>query len=147
MSFLDGVLRFFGADDYDQDGEHTVEYPNPKAQHPTESPTDDNGGVIAMPEAEAIAICVVRPERDERGQARYSLKSYKRFLQERHALVLDLSELAKADINEAKRVVDYLAGAVDMVDGEAREITKNVFVFAPFGVRLAGDPLKPVEVG
>jgi FtsZ-interacting cell division protein YlmF len=147
MSFLDGVLRFFGADDYEQDSERIVEYPGSATEHQASLRDDGDGAVISMPESEATFVYVVRPERDESGQARYNLKAYKRFLQERRALVLDLSELAKTDLNEAERLVDYLAGAVDMVDGEAREITKNVFIFAPSNVRLAGDPLRPVEVG
>jgi cell division inhibitor SepF len=64
----------------------------------------------------------------------------------RQALVLDINALAADDIDQATRVVDYLSGVVEAVEGSVWEVTKNIFVFAPKNVKLAGDPLKPVEV-
>ena len=147
MSFIDGVLRFFGAEDDELDDGGIVEYPV------TQTDSDDRVSdgqveerIIEMPEPGQYTVYVVKPERDAKGNAQYNLTAYTDFLQSRQAMIVDVNALAAIDVSEAKRVVDFLAGAVKMVDGYTYEVTTNVFIFTPHNVRLAGDPLKPVEV-
>jgi FtsZ-interacting cell division protein YlmF len=64
----------------------------------------------------------------------------------RQALVLDVNELAADDEDAATRVVDYLTGVVEAVEGSVFQVTKNIFIFAPSNVKLAGDPLEQIEV-
>ena len=147
MSFLDGVLRFFGAEDDDMDDGGIVEYPvqrDEMIKREPVSPAEEQ--IITMPEPGQSTVYVVRPERDGKGDAHYNLTAYTEFLQSRQALIVDVNELAAVDVSEARRVIDFLAGAVKMVDGYTYEITTNVFIFTPHNVKLAGDPLKPVEV-
>jgi FtsZ-interacting cell division protein YlmF len=146
MSFLDGVWRLIGAHDDEQDDDRVMEYPHKQRQIPPDMHADPDGEIIAMPEPDKLAVYVARPSRNAKGDAQYSLSAYVNFLKGHQALILDVNELARGDLEEAKRVVDYLAGAVRMAEGEAFEITQNVFVFAPYNVKLSGDPLKRVEV-
>ena len=146
MSFLDGVWRLIGAHDDEQDDEHVMEYPRKQRQVPPNSHATPDAEIIAMPEPEKLAVYVAKPTRDTKGEAQYSLSAYVNYLKGHQALILDVNDLARSDLEEAKRVVDYLAGAVRMAEGEAFEITQNVFVFAPYNVQLSGDPLKRVEV-
>jgi len=147
MSFLDGVLRFFGAEDDEMDDGGIVEYPVAQPEmHEGEPEELAQERIIAMPEPGQSTVYVVKPERDAKGNALYNLTAYTDFLQCRQAMIVDVNELAAVDVSEAKRVVDFLAGAVKMVDGYTYEITTNVFIFTPHNVKLAGDPLKPVEV-
>ncbi len=110
---------------------------------PAPGPADN---IIHMPQPSSTTVFVVKPELDEHGKPCYSLKSYARYLLTRQALVLDINDVAADDVTKALRIVDYLSGVVEAVDGSVWEVTKNIFVFAPRNVKLAGDPLKPVEV-
>jgi FtsZ-interacting cell division protein YlmF len=146
MSFMSGVMRFLGAEDDDANAGKVVEYPTPTAvvkPEPAPGPADN---IIHMPQQSSTTVFVVKPELDANGKPAYSLKSYARYLLTRQALVLDINEVAADDIAKAMRIVDYLSGVVEAVDGSVWEVTKNIFVFAPRNVKLAGDPLKLVEV-
>ena len=144
MSLLAGVMRLFGADDDVNEG--LMDYPAPETAQASGMAADAQSGIIEMPEPASTTLFVVRPEFDGGGQPAYSLKAYARYLLTRQALVLDINELAGDNVIEATRIVDYLSGVVEAVEGSVWEVTKNIFIFAPKGVKLAGDPLKPVEV-
>ena len=148
MSFLNGVMRLFGADDVDAEREQVVDYPSRRTPPPAAMRAEDDaeGGIISMPEPDTTTVFVVRPEREAGGGRLFNVKTYADYLRTRQALVLDINELARDDYAEATRVVDYLSGAVEMVDGMVWEVTKNVFIFAPHNVRVDGDPLKQLEV-
>ena len=148
MSFLTGVMRLFGADDVDAEREQVVEYPSRRTPPAAAVRVEDDaeGGIISMPEPDTTTVFVARPERETGGGRMFNVKTYADYLRTRQALVLDINELARDDYAEATRVVDYLSGAVEMVDGTVWEVTKNVFIFAPHNVHVDGDPLKQVEV-
>lgn len=146
MSFITGVMRLFGADDDDVEREHVVEYPVPRVAAAAAATATAEPGIISMPEPDKTTLFVVRPERGVDGKPEFSVKNYTEFLRTRQALVLDINELAAEDYDEAKRVVDYLSGAVEMLNGTVWEVTKNIFIFTPQNVRIDGDPLKQVEV-
>jgi cell division inhibitor SepF len=146
MSFLNGVMRLFGADDDYVERDQVVEYPARPAQRPMAEQEQPAPAIISMPDTDRSTLFVVRPERDDSGKPQFSVRTYSDFLRTRQALVLDINELAAEDIEEAKRVVDYLSGAVEMLNGTVWEVTKNIFIFAPQNVRIDGDPLKQVEV-
>ena len=99
-----------------------------------------------MPDAENATLFVVRPGMDGKGAVNFSLKQYAAYLMTRQAMVLDVNELAAENMDEARRVVDYLCGVVAAVDGTVWEVTRNIFIFAPSTVSLAGDPLRQIEV-
>jgi FtsZ-interacting cell division protein YlmF len=147
MSFLNGVMRLFGADDDYNEKEQVVDYPARRSASPQrEANAQEEQGVIPMPASDRSTLYVARPERGTDGRPQFNLKTYADYLRSRQALVLDINALASCDEVEATRVVDFLSGVVEMVDGMVYEVTTNVFIFAPFNVRVDGDPLKQVEV-
>jgi len=103
-------------------------------------------GIIELPQGQTTTIFVVRPEKDDEGRRAFSPRTYAKFLLTRQALVLDVNSLAAVDVTDATRLVDYLAGVAESVSGDVWQVTKNIFIFAPQGVKLVGDPLKQVEV-
>jgi FtsZ-interacting cell division protein YlmF len=149
MSFINGVWRLLGAEIDESDDDNIVEYPSShpamqsRADAPPVRPVEN---IIALPEPEATTISVVRPELDGTGKEQYSLKRYRDILLKRQAMVVDINQLAVADEAQAKRVIDFLAGVVLAVEGSVFEVTKNIFLFAPKNVKLAGDPIRQVEL-
>jgi hypothetical protein len=148
MSFISGVWRLLGAEVDEGNDENIVEYPSshPAAQSRAAAIERQAERIIALPEPEATVLSVVRPELDGNGKGQYSLKRYRDMLLKRQAMVVDINQLATADETQAKRVIDFLAGVVLAVEGSVFEVSKNIFIFAPKNVKLAGDPIKQVEL-
>jgi len=144
MSLLDGVWRLIGAHDDELADDNVMEYPQQRQDE--ETGDKEKQDIISMPKPEKQAVYVVKPTRNEQGEAQYSLSAYVNFLKSRQALVLDINELVELDRDEAMRIVDYLAGAVRMIEGEAFEISEHIFIFTPHNITLAGDPLRRIEV-
>ncbi|MCC7477598.1 cell division protein SepF [bacterium] len=160
MGFVAGVMRLFGVVDEDPQ-DNMLEYPvaaqsqapvpsggrmqayEARHQQPAQA---EQPRVINMPQPEKQTVFIVRPAFDDSGRPAFSMKTYACYLLTRQALVLDVNELAATDLEEATRVVDYLSGVVEAVEGSVWEVAKNIFIFAPNNVGLAGDPLKPLEV-
>lgn len=164
MGFVAGVMRLFGVVDEDPQ-DNMLEYPaptqsltpasaspgrmqsyDPRSQAGQYAQTAEQPRVINMPQPERQTVFIVRPSLEDNGRPAFSMKTYAGYLLTRQALVLDVNELAATDLEEATRVVDYLSGVVEAVEGSVWEVSKNIFIFAPNNVALAGDPLKPLEV-
>jgi cell division inhibitor SepF len=148
MGFMEGVWRLLGADDHEDDNEEAiVDYQSHERAPVQERSVEAGASILHMPQdSPRTTVYVVKPQPDAAGSYNFSLRAYAQHLLSHHALVVDVNELADIDIDEATRVVDYLSGVVEAVDGTVYEITRNIFIFAPDNVELAGDPLKQVEV-
>jgi cell division inhibitor SepF len=145
MSFLNGVWRMLGAED-EHEQEAMLEYPGEASAVVSVEKRSEADRIINMPEADNATLFVVRPEMGQDGSSNFSLKMYAGYLMTRQAMVLDVNELAAINMDEARRVVDYLCGVVAAVDGSVWEVTRNIFIFAPSTISLAGDPLRQIEV-
>lgn len=151
MGFMTGVWRMLGAEDEIAPDKRIVEYPLPTGRAQTENALREAPQLADAPLEEPAAIgvttiCVVRPELADDGEALFSLKEYAAHLLESQAVVLDINEIAAQDAGHAMRIVDYLSGVAEAVNGSVFEVTKNIFIFAPQNVELGGDPLMQIEV-
>ncbi|MCH7472052.1 cell division protein SepF [bacterium] len=152
MGFIRGVWRLMGADDEDGIADRDVRatssrgYPIVDESALPAVRDEPQDGIISMPAGEGSTIFIAHPGIGDSGKVDFSLKTYASYLLTRQALVLDVNDLAAADLGEATRVVDYLSGVVEAVDGIVWEVANNIFIFAPRNVNLAGDPIKQVEV-
>ena len=151
MGFMTGVWRMLGAEDEVAHDKRIVEYPVPAGRAAAETalreaPPVDAPEAQQAPAGGVTTICVVRPELADDGEALFSLKEYAAHLLESQAVVLDINEIAAQDPGHAMRIVDYLSGVAEAVNGSVFEVTKNIFIFAPQNVELGGDPLMQIEV-
>lgn len=145
MGFMTGVWRMLGAIGDEVDDESIVEYPVQQGAPHSAPPKAQ--GIIDMPRgADASTLCFGRPNLGDGGQPGFSMKAFASHLLNRQALILDVNDLAGQDVDEATRLVDYLSGVVEAVDGTVWEVAKNIFLFAPRNVSLNGDELKQIEV-
>jgi FtsZ-interacting cell division protein YlmF len=146
MSIIAGFWRLIGAVDEDID-DNIVEYPTntrAAAERPEEQTTQR---IIDLPAAKSEGtICIFKPQMDAAGQPAYSMKNYANNLLHRQTVIIDVNELAADDLDEATRIVDYLSGVAEAVEGSVFEVSKNIFMFLPNSISLAGDQLKQVEV-
>jgi cell division inhibitor SepF len=147
MGFMTGVWRLLGAAEEDHEHDQIVEYPGPHRAQREDRGEQPEQRIISMPTVgDMTTMCVFKPLMEGEGQPGFSMRSYASHLLDRRALILDVNELATADLDEATRVIDYLSGVAEAVSGRVYEVSKNIFLFAPSNVDLAGDSLKQVEV-
>jgi FtsZ-interacting cell division protein YlmF len=149
MSFISGVWRLLGADVDESENENIVEYPSshPAMQSRAEAvqarPIEQ---IIAMPEPLSMVICVVRPGLDNGGKEQYSMKRYCDMLRKNQAMIVDLNDLSTVDEEHAVRVIDILNGIILANEGRVYKIAKNIYIFTPKNVKMAGDPIEQVEI-
>ncbi|WP_438983882.1 cell division protein SepF [Vulcanococcus sp.] len=55
-------------------------------------------------------------------------------IRQRHCVLLQLDDAAP---EEAQRIIDFLAGAVSVLDGQVARIGECTFLFAPAGVTVS----------
>lgn len=149
MSFMSGVWRLLGADVEESDGDNIVEYPSshPAMQSRVEAqPVRPAENIIALPEPEPTVICVVKPEVDAQGNELYSMKRYCDMLRKHQAMIVDINQLSAVDEERAMRVIDILNGIVLAAEGRVFKVSKNIYIFTPKNVRMAGDPIEQVEI-
>lgn len=145
MGFMTGVLRLLGASDEEPELEQ-IEYPTGRrGRAGRELQSEPEARIIDMPNADASTMCIFKPQLEGETPS-FSMKGYAAHLLNRQPLIVDVNDLAGMDLDEATRVVDYLSGVAEAVSGSVYEIAKNIFIFAPSNIELAGDPLKQVEV-
>ncbi len=83
--------------------------------------------------ASAMRVVVIRPEAfDEARDITNHLKS-------RKPIVVNL-ESVNTDV--ARRIIDFLSGAVFALDGDIRKVSNGIFVIAPSNVDIMSDEIK-----
>lgn len=50
-----------------------------------------------------------------------------------------IMNLEKLDVQESRRMIDFLSGAIYAIDGNIQKITTGIFLVAPFNVNITGD--------
>ncbi len=137
MSIVNKMLNLIGfetTDEYDDDelmaGNEFSNSPNFEAD---ESETLDSGKrnkVVKIHTTAQLKLVVMQPEcfEDARDIANH-LKSKK-------PVVMNLESV---DRDVARRIVDFLSGAVYALDGNIQKVSNGIFLIAPYNVGIMGD--------
>ena len=129
MGFVDAVKEFIGFGDL-EDEEEEMEYEEP------------------VEELHQSKKSKVVPIHQGQGQSRIVILKPKCFsnstavadeLKKRRPVVIDVGAL---DPDEARRVVDFVAGAVYGLSGNIRRVSGGIFVAAPSNIDITGDNLQ-----
>ncbi|HHX01927.1 MAG TPA: cell division protein SepF [Firmicutes bacterium] len=129
-SFLDKVLAFLGVRDLE--GEE-VEKPDQevKVQQKQETRLVRKGNLISLEGgAKPVRIIIIDPTHFE------EVRDYVDHLKNRHPLIVRLTHL---DLDEARRIVDFMSGATYAIDGNMRKLGDMIFFFAPQSVTIEGE--------
>ena len=88
--------------------------------------------VVSMPQAQANAIKMVisQPTTFEQSDEICS------FLKEKKSVIVNL-EYVNKDV--ARRIVDFISGAVHALDGHIEKISNSIFLVAPFNYEIVND--------
>jgi cell division inhibitor SepF len=125
------VSEFFGFDVLEEemhDGEFEDQFID-ESEYTREVPKDDSSNVVTMPNKgrfmEKNEVLVIEPEYFN------DAPSVCTELKEGKTIVVNLE---KADYEDAKKIFDFLNGAVFALNGSINKVAENVFILAPNAV-------------
>ncbi len=132
MGFLDKMKNAIGLGDeeyYDEDDILTSDYDE-------EEPALEERGfgrknkVVNIHATTQLKVVVMQPENFE------DAKGIAEHLKAKKPVIINLESL---DSDIARRVVDFLSGAVFGLDGNIQKVASGIFLIAPYNVSIMGD--------
>ncbi len=132
MGFLDKMKNAIGLGDeeyYDEDDILTSDYEE-------EEPVVEERGfgrknkVVNIHATTQLKVVVMQPENFE------DAKGIADHLKAKKPVIINLENL---DSDVARRVVDFLSGAVYGLDGNIQKVASGIFLIAPYNVSIMGD--------
>lgn len=129
MSFMDKMKNVIGLgeDDYDEDDILTDDYD--REEEPRTSYGRKNK-VVNIHATTQLKVVVMQPENFE------DAKGIADHLKTKKPVIINLEDL---ETDVARRVVDFLSGAVYGLDGNIQKISAGIFLIAPYNVSIMGD--------
>ncbi len=137
MSFLNTVKNFIGleTDDYYDDeyyDEEELDEEEERTNYRT-FPKRPASKVVPMSSPNLSRVRIIKPENfDASTKVADEIKGGR-------MVIFDVGML---DANEARRIVDFVAGAVYGVSGNIRRVSGGIFVAAPKNIDITGDNIK-----
>lgn len=89
-----------------------------------------NSKVVAMPQAQPVKMVITQPTTFEQSEEICS------YLKEKKSVIINL-EYVNKDV--ARRIIDFVAGAVNALDGHMQKISNAIFLVAPINYDIASD--------
>lgn len=135
MGFVEAVKDFVGFGDVDYEEDFDMEEEEAEASYEERAPifSKKNKVVPLDNRASVPSIVVVKPKCfNDSADAANRIK-------QRHPVVLDVGGL---DPEEARRVVDFIAGTVYGVNGDIQKVSGGIFIATPAQYDISGDFLK-----
>ena len=138
MGFVDKIKDLTGFGDYDYEDEAEIEeeeedLKEEKASRPKFTSGKKNKVVPISGTEAQNNIVVLRPKCFD------DSKKISTELKQRHPVIIDLGAL---DPEEARRVVDFVAGTIYGGDGDMKRVSGGVFLATPNHVSISGEILK-----
>ena len=132
-ALMNRVLDFFGAEQEDYDKE---ELDNKYVYDEEEEEEEDRkifgkrNKIVNMPQAQPVKMVVYQVTSFEQSEVICNL------LKKKQSVVVSL-EYVNKDV--ARRVVDFISGAVQALDGHIQKVSNAIFVIAPFNYEIENE--------
>lgn len=135
VAIVNKVLDFLGVEtnsqeEYDEEYEYeTVDVEN------DEEETEERGffkrnKVVSMPQVQQVRMVITQPTSFEQSEEICG------YLKEKKSVIINL-EYVNKDV--ARRIIDFVAGAVNALDGHMQKISNAIFLVAPMNYDIASD--------
>ena len=133
VAIVNKVLDFLGVEtsgqeEYEENEFDTVEVEN-------EEETEERGffkrnKVVSMPQVQQVRMVITQPTSFEQSEEICG------YLKEKKSVIINL-EYVNKDV--ARRIIDFVAGAVNALDGHMQKISNAIFLVAPMNYDIASD--------
>lgn len=125
--FINKVLNLVGWNDEEED---EIEQEESYIDEKSNSKNSKNNKVVNIHTNAQLKVVVLQPEVFEDAQEICdNLKSKK-------PVIVNLEEM---DVDTARRVIDFLSGAVYALDGNIQKVSNGIFLVAPYNVDIMGN--------
>ena len=133
---MNKILDFFGVDgDSAEEEDVDIDY-GYEGEETEEEEVEHKGGifkskkVVSMPQVQQVRMKIAKPTTFEQSEDICNL------LKERNSIVVNL-EYVNKDV--ARRIVDFISGAVHALDGHIEKVSNSIFVVAPCNYNIVND--------
>ena len=124
---INKMLNMMGWNEEDDEEYEEDETFSPEQKNPS---TLTKGKVVNIHTSSQLKVVVMQPEEFEDAQEICdSLKSKK-------PVIVNLEEL---DVDTARRIIDFLSGAIYSLDGNIQKVSNGIFLVAPYNVDILGN--------
>lgn len=139
--FMNKMWNLLGVDneedfDYDADYENaSVPYTEEKENTANIAPatTTKKNKVVGMPGMQQVRVIISQPSTFEQSE------EICEHLKEKKSIIVNL-EYVNKDV--ARRIVDFISGAVYGLDGNIQKISNSIFLVAPFNYEITNEVMK-----
>lgn len=134
-AIMNKVWGFLGVDTAnDEETENENLYGYDKIEEPEEIEEKGFFGrkskVVSMPQVQQVRMVVTQPTSFEQSEEICN------YLKERKSIIVNL-EYVNKDI--ARRIIDFMSGAVHALDGQIQKVSNAIFLIAPVNYEIASD--------
>ena len=138
---MNKILDFFGVEGETEEEENDLDY-GYENEVDEEEDTEDRGifkrkKVVSMPQVQQVKMKIAKPTTFEQSEDICNL------LKERNSIVVNL-EYVNKDV--ARRIVDFISGAVHALDGHIQKVSNSIFVVAPCNYNIVNDMMSKEEL-
>lgn len=139
MGALNKVLDFFGMDTGAEDIEENendiygYDYNDAEENEEVEQKgffNRKNGRVVNMPQTQQVKMVISQPTNFEQSEEICN------YLKERKSVIVNL-EYVNKDV--ARRIIDFISGAVHALDGHIQKVSNSIFLIAPINYEIANE--------
>ena len=133
---MNRILDFFGVESVEEEEElenDIVEEVEDNEEYDAEQEKGifkRKNKVVNMPQVQQIKMKIAKPTTFEQSEDICNL------LKEKNAIVVNL-EYVNKDV--ARRIVDFISGAVHALDGHIEKVSNSIFVVAPYNYDIVND--------
>ncbi|MDR0979428.1 MAG: cell division protein SepF [Lachnospiraceae bacterium] len=133
---LNKVLDFLGMDSHSdeidevENEEYGYGYEGVEEEPETKSLFGRKSKVVAMPQSQQVKMVISQPTTFEQAE---EIGSY---FKERKSVIVNL-EYVNKDV--ARRIVDFMSGSAQALDGSLQKVSNSIFLLAPANYEVAND--------
>lgn len=139
--FMNKVWNMLGVEndddynDYDEyyDGNQTNLAEDKAYSAPVTNSSKKNNKVVGMPGMQQVKVIISQPSTFEQSE------EICEHLKEKKSIIVNL-EYVNKDV--ARRIVDFISGAVYGLDGNIQKISNSIFLVAPFNYEITNEVMK-----
>ncbi len=133
-AMVNKIWNLFGMDtepDYDDEDMEDYEDEEIEASEPEERRFfGKNKKIVNMPQTQQIKMVISQPTSFEQSEEICN------YLKERKSVIVNL-EYVNKDV--ARRIVDFVSGAVHAVDGHIQKVSNSIFLIAPTNYEISNE--------
>ena len=128
MSMLNKMLSFVGFDTEEEMEQEYYDAPNQEKEAVRAG--SSKGKVVNIHAATQLKLVIMNPESFEEA------RDIADHLKSKKPVVINLEGVER---EIARRIVDFLSGAVFALDGSIQKVSNGIFLIAPYNVGIMGD--------